>query len=100
MSVFSSGSNGVLLDNLKLTLPGFIIYNLADVAQSPTPEYMLLTTDAALRDGFILSGQVTFSWDGSLPAPDEQWFEVTPVVTPEPSALLMALGLPLFLRRR
>jgi len=83
----------VRLDNLKLTLPGFQVYDVNDFALAAPPDYLLITTDLPLAGSFILSGQVTFGWPGDLPPPAEQWFEASPVVVPEPSAAaLLILG--------
>ncbi len=91
----------VVLQNLIITLPGFLMYPVGDVASAPETDYLLVETDLPLVGGFILSGTVTFTWDGDLPPPAEQWFEVTPVVIPEPaSGVLAVLGLVLLGLRR
>jgi len=91
---------GVQLGNLVITLPGFVMHNVADTAAAPGTDYLLVTTGLPLAGGFILSGTVTFNWAQSLPPPVEQWFEVAPVVVPEPAAgLLLSAGL-LLARRR
>ncbi len=81
----------VHLDHLQITLPSFQIYNVDAVAHASPTDYLLVRTDLPLTDGFILSGQVTFAWSGSLPPPAEQWFEVSPVVTPEPAGAVLTL---------
>lgn len=104
ITAFSDVPGGsVVLQNLRITLPGFIMYTVNDDVQAPAADYMLLTTDLALVNGFILSGTVTFEWDGSLPVPTHEWFEVAPVVViPEPAAasLILLGGLALIARRR
>lgn len=92
----------VLLNHLKLTLPGAQVYDVDDFAHAPPPDYLLISTDLPLYDGFLLSGQVTLSWNGGLPPPAEQWFEATPVVVPEPATAVLLLlgGLTTGLRRR
>lgn len=95
--------SAVHVNNLKLTFPGFVIYDVFDTANAPNTDYLLIATHLPLINSFILSGTVTFNWTGSLPPPDQQWFEVTPVVLPEPaSAGLLAAAsalLPLLRRR-
>jgi hypothetical protein len=91
----------VLLSNLNITLPNFTIHPVGDTAAAPNTDYMLVTTDLPLAGGFILNGTVTFSWAGTMPPPIDQWFEVAPVVTPEPAAgVLVTAGLLLAGRRR
>ena len=91
----------VLVNNLIITLPGFIMHPVANAAAAPNTDYLLVTTDLPLAGGFILSGTVTFNWAGAKPPPFEQWFEVAPVVVPEPAAgLLVTAGLLLAGRRR
>ena len=93
VTAFVEGADrSVRLDNLKITLPGFTMYDVGDSALAPAPDYMLLTTDLPLTGGFILSGTVTFSWTGALAPRTDQWFEVAPVVTPEPASGLLALA--------
>lgn len=90
----------VLVDNLIITLPSFVMHNVPDAASAPATDYLLVTTDLPLSGGFILSGTVTFSWTGAQAPPLEQWFEVSPVVTPEPATgVLLAAGLLLAGRR-
>jgi len=101
VTAFADGADrSVLVSNLKLTLPPFNIYDVGDVAFAPATDYLLIETDLPLAGGFILSGTVTFSWSGSLPPADQQWFEVTPVITPEPAAYGLLLAGPLLLRIR
>ncbi len=103
ITAFTDAPGGaVVLDNLRITLPGFLVYPVNDQAQAPATDYLLVTTDLALAGGFILSGTVTFAWDGPLPPPANEWFEVTPVVViPEPAAVsLLLAGLTLLVRRR
>jgi hypothetical protein len=87
--------SSVQVSNLKLTLPGMVIYDVGSTANAPPTDYLLIDTELPLINSFILSGTVTFNWSGSLPPPDQQWFEVTNVVMPEPAAgtLLAAGGL-------
>ncbi len=90
----------VLLDNLVITTADFQMYDVNDVAQAPPTDYLLIATDLPLTESFILSGTVTFDWAGSLPPPEDLWFEVTTVVVPEPASLaLLALGSLLAIRR-
>lgn len=99
----SASGCSVLVSDLQITLPGMVMYNVNDSASAPQTDYLLISTDLPLVDSFILSGEVTFSWSGSLPPPDQQWFEVTPVVTPEPASgglLAAAATLLQVLRRR
>ena len=99
----SAPGSSVLVSNLKLTMPGMVIYNVNDTASAPNTDYLLIDTHLPLVGSFILSGTVTFSWSGSMPPPDQQWFEVTPVVLPEPAAggmMAAAATLLQILRRR
>jgi hypothetical protein len=100
LTAFSTADCSVLLDNLKLTLPGFVIHNVDAVIGAPASDYALVSTDLPLSNGFILSGRVTLDWTGSAPPAAAQWFEAAPVVTPEPTAALLLLTLPLIRRRR
>lgn len=93
------GGRQVSLTNLIITLPGFVMYPvgdtlLADATLQPE-DYLLVTTDLPLANGFILSGSVSFDWSGDLvpTLPQEQWFSVAPVMVPEPAAIvLLAAG--------
>jgi hypothetical protein len=90
----------VLVDNLVITTADFQMFGVNDVSAAPPTDYMLIETDLPLPESFILSGTVTFDWEGNLPAPQDLWFEVTSVVVPEPGSLaLLALGSLLMLRR-
>ncbi len=94
----------VELSNLKLTLPDLTIHDIPVVVDAQSNEQYLIAEvgdEVDLTAGFIVSGTVAFTWDGgTIPAPADQWFEVTPVVVPEPSACLLLLcGLPLLRRR-
>lgn len=102
ITAFVDGAGrGVTLGNLRITLPGFIMHEVGDAADAPPTDYMLVDTSLPLVDGFILSGTVQFNWTGGLPPPAEQWFEVAPVVIPEPATvLLLAGGVLTGLRRR
>jgi|GEM_PF-3635737 len=101
VTAFTEGSGRtVRLDNLRLTLPGFVMYDVPDVALAPPTDYLLIETSLPLTDGFILSGTVTFSWSGSLPPAAEEWFEVAPVVVPEPTSMLALVGGVLLMVRR
>ncbi len=78
---------------------------IADQALAPDTDFLIIETDLALTDyTFVLAGQVTFSWPGGaddIPAGANQWFEVSPIVTPEPTGGVLALmGSVVFLRRR
>lgn len=84
----------VSLTNLKLTLPDLSIHDVgADLVTNGSDRYLLIATDDVLMNGFILSGSVEFTWSGGSepPEPDEQWFEVSPVLVPEPVGVVMAL---------
>lgn len=74
----------VRLSNLKLTRPGFIVSNVSGMAKAPPEEVLIVKTKHALSAGFILSGQVTFSWEGPRPPAANQWFELSPVRYCEP----------------
>jgi hypothetical protein len=102
VTAFAAGAGRTIeLHNLKITLPGFQMYDVGDIAYAPDTDYMLIETDLPLTDGFILSGQAVMSWTGPLAPSAEHWFEVTPVVTPEPgSGLLLVGGLLLGVIRR
>jgi hypothetical protein len=102
ITAFAAGTGrSVLVSNLVITLPGFVMYPVPDIASAPNTDFLLTTTDLPLAGGFILSGTVTFNWTGAMPPPVEQWFEVAPVVVPEPAAgLLATAGLLLAGRRR
>lgn len=101
------GGRQVSLTNLVITLPSFTMYPvgdtlLADATLQPE-DYLLVTTDLPLANGFILSGSVSFDWSGDLvpTSPQEQWFSVSPVMVPEPAALvLVAAGVLGAWRRR
>jgi hypothetical protein len=102
ITAFAAGQGrSVLVSNMNITLPSFTIHPVPDIASAPNTDYLLVSTDLPLAGGFILNGTVTFNWAGTKPPPIEQWFEVAPVVTPEPAtgALVMA-GLLLAGRRR
>jgi hypothetical protein len=90
----------VVVSNLKITLPGFLMYNVGDLASAPETDYMLIGTALPLAGGFILSGTVTFNWEGSIPPAPEQWFEVAPVVVPEPAMCTLACAAGLWLLHR
>ena len=93
ITAFVDGAGrGVTLANLRITLPGFIMHEVGDTADAPPTDYMLVDTSLPLVDGFILSGTVQFNWTGSLPPPAEQWFEVAPVVIPEPATVMLLAG--------
>jgi hypothetical protein len=72
----------------------------AEVASAPaTGDHHFLLFEATpgtdFTAGFVLAGQVTFTWAGDTPPPAlDQWFEVTNVIlVPEPaSAALLAAG--------
>jgi hypothetical protein len=70
---------------------------IQDAAAAPATDYLLIELDLPedLADyTFVLTGQVTFTWQGSSSPAANQWFEVSPVVTPEPAGgLLLMLGL-------
>lgn len=102
ITAFVEGAGrGVRLENLRITLPGFIMHDVGDIALAPPTDYMLVDTALPLVDGFILSGTVRFDWTGALPPPAEQWFEVSPVVIPEPAgAAILIAGALTGLRRR
>lgn len=83
----------VLLDNLQLTLPGEPPIAINDVAtMSDGQSWMLITTDHPLANGFILSGAATFGWNDGLASPADQWFEIMPVVVPEPAGVLLLVA--------
>jgi hypothetical protein len=71
----------VRVENVKLTVPGFVVYDVDDFSAAPTDDFLLIQTDLPLARGFIVSGTVTLTWTGNLPPPDEQWFEVAPLAS-------------------
>lgn len=97
-----SDGGSVVLDNLKITLPGFVIYDVGDSVSATAEDYLLVQTDLPLSGGFILSGTATLTWDEGRSVPTSRWFEVTPAaVVPEPAGgLLLAIGLCGFAARR
>jgi hypothetical protein len=107
-----SQSLHVTMSNLQIVLVGGNGFPLPPVAlgavaAAPATDYLLLElTDlpegVSLANGFVLGGEVTFTWQGSMAPPDQQWIEVAPVVIPEPTGLgLLGLGgLVLGIRRR
>lgn len=72
----------------------------AGAADVDGEDYLLIETDFNLAEGFVLFGNVTMDWTGDMPAADNAWFQVTPVVVPEPAGVLLAAAGPLLLRRR
>lgn len=74
----------VRLSNLKLTRPGEPPKNVNSTASAPATDLLLIKTIDPLSGGFILSGQVTFTWTGDLPPAAEQFFELVSVVVCEP----------------
>lgn len=102
ITAFAGGQGlSVLVSNMNITLPNFTIHPVADIASAPGTDFLLVGTDLPLAGGFILNGTVTFNWTGTMPPAADQWFEVAPVVTPEPAAgALVMAGLLLASRRR
>lgn len=99
------GGRQVSLTNLIITLPSFAMYPVGDtlLANALQPEdYLLVTTDLPLANGFILSGSVSFDWSGSLfpTPPEEHWFSVAPVMVPEPATSVLLVAGALGIRRR
>lgn len=93
----------VTVDNLILTDAAWNWYLIEDAAVAPGDDYLLVETDLPLTEPFILSGTVTFAWEGEIAPSSEQWFEVTPVVVPEPACgllLMVTASLGMFRRRR
>jgi len=91
------GSNGLPMPPVALDA----------VAAAPAADFLLLELTnlpegVSLANGFVMGGEVTFTWQGTMVPPDQQWVEVAPVVIPEPAALtLLGLGgLVLGIRRR
>ena len=86
-----AAGRAVAVEDLMITTSDLMMYPVPGLAAAPVPDYLLVNTDLNLAGGFILSGTVRFDWTGNLPPPDEQWFDVTTVVTPEPAGLGLAL---------
>lgn len=79
----AAAGGSIRLSNLKLSRSPFDIKNINAISEVPPKELLLVKTTSPLST-FILSGQATFTWSGALPLPEEQWFELTPVVVCEP----------------
>lgn len=102
ITAYASGAGRtVRIHNLAFIMPDYSIYEVGDIALAPGTDYLLIETDLPLTDGFIVNGLARFEWTGALAAPADQWFEVAPVVTPEPATgLLLGLTSVVILRRR
>jgi hypothetical protein len=91
----------IRVDDLVITDHNLHFYPVAEQALAVGPaarDYLLIATDMNLAEGVILSGTATLDWGATLPGPNRLWFEVAPVLLPEPSACAALAGLGLGLR--